>query len=604
VSSTVTPLAPETPEPAPEIVEPPRRIRSRRWAPDALVAAAFLGAAVFVTYGLWRGDGVLRENRDDPIFFQWMLTHAARIFTHGENPFFAEQINAPFGLNLMANTSALGWAIPLAPVTILFGPWISFLVMLTAGLAGTAFAWYFVLSRHLVRNRAAAIIGGAFCGFAPGMISHANGHPNIVSQFLVPFLVLAVLRLRRDPDRWRRNGLILAGLVIYQTFINEEVLFLTALIMIVFVVLWAVQRRAEARPLVVPTLKAAGLCLAVAGAVLAYPLYWQFFGTSAYHGLPLGVQGMGTDLLAVKSYSYESVLGGTHATVSKLASSGSEENTFFGVPLLYVLLGVAVVLVRSAAGRALMLTLAWFWWLSLGPYVLIRGEATGIRTPWYYIAELPLFNSVVPTRIGLALTPIIGVLLALAVDRFQPVRFRVLWTSIVIAALLPIAPTPLDTSAPHVPPTPIFFTSGAWRDVVPEDGVVLSTPPGWVPYLSAMSWQVDTNLDFNIVGGYYLAPTPGDPTRRANFGPAYPPTMRLLWYVGEGGADALITDEHRRQAVKDFREYKVTTLVLPVAQHRSDLVKNTVRQLIGEPRLIEDCWVWDVRRFVATGVPS
>jgi hypothetical protein len=155
-----------------------------------------------------------------------------------------------------------------------------------------------------------------------------------------------------------------------------------------------------------------------------------------------------------------------------------------------------------------------------------------------------------------------------------------------------------------VPSTPIFFTSGAWREVVPRDGVVLTTPPGWVPYLAAMSWQLDTNLEFDIVGGYYLAPTPGDPTRRANFGPAYPPTMRLLWYIGEGGANALVSDEHRHQAVRDFRDYKVTTLVLPVTHRRADLVKLTVDQLVGPARLVEDCWVWDVRQFVADGVPG
>lgn len=602
MSSTVTPLAPQAPEPTPEPEETPQAKPRRRWVPDALVAAGFLAVAVYVTFGLWRGDGVLRENRDDPIFFQWMLVHASRVFTHGENPFFAEQMNAPFGLNLMANTSALGWTLPLAPVTILFGPWISFLTMTTLGLAGTAYAWYHVFSRHLVTHRVAAIIGGAFCGFAPGMISHANGHPNIVSQFLVPFIVVTVLKMR-DPERWRRNGLVLGGLVIYQAFINEEVLFLAALIMIVFIAVWAAQRPREARRLAVPTLKAAGVCLGIAGIVLAYPIWWQFFGTSSYHGLPLGVQTMGTDLLAVKAYATESVLG-SRATSYGLASSGSEQNTFFGVPLLYVLLGVAVVLARSAAGRALIVTLLWFWWLSLGPTVLINGQPTDIKTPWYYIAELPLFNSVVPTRIGLALTPMIGVLLALAIDRFQPDRFRVLWTAIVIAALLPIAPTPLATSAPHVPATPVFFTSGAWRDVVPKDGVVLSTPPGWVPYLSAMSWQLDTNLDFNVVGGYYLAPNPDDPTRRASFGPAYPPTMRLIWFVGEEGANALITDDHRRQAAKDFREYKVTTLVLPVAHERADLVKNTVDELVGPAKLVEDVWVWDVRSFVASGGPG
>jgi hypothetical protein len=598
VSSTVATLDAPPPEP---ISSPPagqKPEKRRRWWPDALVAAGFLGLAVYVTWGLWRGDGVLQENRDDPIFFQWMLEHAARIFTHGDNPFFAEQLNAPFGLNLMANTSALGWTIPLVPVTLLFGPWISFLVMTTAGLAGTAYAWYHVLSRHLVAKRPAAIVGGAFCGFAPGMISQANGHPNIISQFLVPFIVLAVLRLR-DPERWRRNGLTLAGLVIYQTFINEEVLFLAALVLAVFVALWAVQRPAEARVLLVPTLKAAGLCLAIAGTVLAYPLYWQFFGPSAYHGLPLGVQDFGTDLYAVKAYARESVLG-SPATSGGLASSGSEENTFFGVPLLYVMIGVAVVLARSVGGRALLATLVFFWWLSLGQHVKIAGEPTSIRTPWYWISELPLFDSVVPTRLGLALIPMIGVLLALAIDRFQLPRYRVVWLATVVASLLPIAPTPLATSPPHVPPTPVFFTSGAWRGVVPDGGVVLTTPPGWVPYLSAMSWQLDTNLEFRIVGGYYLAPTPGDPTRRANFGPAYPPTMRLLWYVGESG-DALISDEHRRLAAEDFRAYRITTLVLPVAHPRAERVRAIVDLLVGPGRRIDDVWVWDVREFAALG---
>jgi hypothetical protein len=35
------------------------------------------------------------------------------------------------------------------------------------GLTGTAAAWYFVLSRHLVRSGVAAFLGGAFCGFLP-----------------------------------------------------------------------------------------------------------------------------------------------------------------------------------------------------------------------------------------------------------------------------------------------------------------------------------------------------------------------------------------------------------------------------------------------------
>ena len=49
-------------------------------------------------------------------------------------------------------------------------------VLLTVGLAGTAAAWYWVLSRHLVTSRVAAWIGGLWCGFCPAMVAHANGH--------------------------------------------------------------------------------------------------------------------------------------------------------------------------------------------------------------------------------------------------------------------------------------------------------------------------------------------------------------------------------------------------------------------------------------------
>ena len=66
------------------------------------------------------------------------------------------------------------------------------------------------------------------------MISQATGHPNIAAQFVLPFVVLVVLRLGR-PDGWDvRRGLVLAGLVVVQVFINEELLLFTALALGVF----------------------------------------------------------------------------------------------------------------------------------------------------------------------------------------------------------------------------------------------------------------------------------------------------------------------------------------------------------------------------------
>jgi hypothetical protein len=128
---------------------------------------------------------------------------------------------------------------------------------------------------------------------------------------------------------------------------------------------------------------------------------------------------------------------------------------------------------------------------------------------------------------------------------------------------------------------------------------VLPLPPGFVPYLSAMTWQVDTDLDFRIVGGYYLAPIPGDPSRRANFGPDYPSTMKRLSFVGEHGGEMYIDAEQRELARDDLRVYGVTTLVLPVDHPHAAEVRALVEQLIGPGRQVSDVWVWDVRDFVA-----
>ena len=175
----------------------------------------------------------------DVHFFEWALVHATRIFTHGENPLFSPQLNAPDGVNMMANTGLLGLTVPLVPVTLLFGPAVAFTLMLTGGLTATAWAWYHVLSRHIVGRRSAALVGGLFAGFAPGLVNHANGHPDLVCQFLIPFIVWRAISMRTV-----RDGVVLGLLVTWQAFLNEELLFQTGLAVAVFVAAYAVFRPA------------------------------------------------------------------------------------------------------------------------------------------------------------------------------------------------------------------------------------------------------------------------------------------------------------------------------------------------------------------------
>jgi hypothetical protein len=577
----------------------------RRLAFRALPYVVYVVGAVVVLHKLWAdpGEVMLRDNYPDQVQFEWFLTNGANALAHGENPLFTARLNAPYGVNLMANTSMLALALPFAPVTLIFGADVTFVVVDTVALAGTASAWFCVLDRML-NHRAAATIGGAFCGFAPAMISHANGHPNLAAQFVLPFIVLVVLRLGRPGGRHVRRGLVLAGLVVMQAFINEELLLFTALALGVFLAAYAVSRPREAAARVSGALRSLATTALAAGAALAFPLYHQFFGPGAYHGLPDDVVRYGADLASYGAFATRS-LGGDLRIVGSLAQNPTEENSFFGFPLLLALAVLVVWLRRDPVVRALAVTGLVFAVLSLGSRPRLAGADLRVPMPWGAFDGLPLFDSVVPTRFALVVTPVVGCLLAITVLRYdrlgpdettgkQPASTGARVAGLLVLALMlgPLVPTPLATSGR--PAVPEFFTAGTYRDHLPRDAVVLAVPPGWQSALHAMQWQTATGLDFAIFGGYFLAPAPRTSDRTAIYGPVYPPTLSLLFDVAEQGASIGVTATLRARAAVDFRELGLTTIVLPADHPAAAGLRTVVDELVGPGRLVADMWIWDV----------
>jgi hypothetical protein len=587
----------------------PDREADREALFDALPYAVFLAAAIALLSPLWRDPAgrMLLDNYQDQVFFEWMLTHAANAVAHLDSPLFTEKINSPYGLNLMANTSVLALALPLAPLTLLAGPHVTFVLITTLALAGTASAWYFVL-RKLLNHRAAAVVGGAFCGFAPSMISQATGHPNIAGQYLLPFIILTVLRLGAPgtaaASRPVRHGLILAALVVVQAFINEEMLFLTALALGVFFLAYGAARPREVAARVPAALKSLGVTTVVAGVVLAYPLAHQFFGPQAYHGLPDYILLYSADLASYWSFARRSIAGDA-AAVANLGQGPTEENTFFGWPLLILLLAIIVWLRGNPVVRALALTAVTFAVLSLGSVVRMGGVDAGFGGPWRWLDGLPLFDSVVPTRLALVVTPLVGCLLAIAVLRFDDMvarragarAGRLMWLqglAVLLMVLLPLTPTPLPTF--ERPFVPAFFTTGSFREHVPAGGVVLGVPPGWQSNLHAMQWQTAAQQEFGIYGGYFLAPNPNDPEKTATYGPSYPPTLVLLEQVASTGETVVLSPDQLAQAMGDLRFMKVTTIVMPAHHWRANEVRAVVEQFAGAGVLVDGVWVWNLPR--------
>ncbi|MGC4805543.1 hypothetical protein [Micromonospora sp. DT233] len=576
-----------------------------RWTPrrrDLATYGLFLLAALWVTSRIWLDPAgrVASLYSSDPAQVQFFLAHSVRVVLHGEFPFYTDQFNYPDGVNLMANTAILALGIPMVPVTLLFGPAVSFVVLVTLGLAGTAAAWYRVLSRHVVRNRTAAAVGGWFCGFSPAMLSHASWHPNIISQFLLPFIVWRVLVITRS-RRPVLDGALLALLVTVQAFINEEILLFTAMACGVFLIAMLVQRpglwSSAWRPLGV----ALAVCTGLAGALLAYPLYVQFAGPMAYHGLSDAVRDYGNDIAAFFAPG-SPTLGGNQRANINLAPNYSEENAFFGWSLSLIAVGIVFWLRREPIVRALAATGGFFAVLSLGERISWwdRELLTG---PWELLVRVPLLDAVVPTRFGMITTVVIGVLLAFAVERLwslrpaQPRPVRRLGIGVLTLALLPIAPLPLQVTSR--PPVPKFITADRWREYVAPDQTLVPIPVPNMGSTHGMRWAASTNLDFKIPGGYFLAPRNGNTGDPGRFGGRPSGVGALLEDVATTGRTPKLDDRQRRRSLDELRHWRAALLVLPVGQQHAEPLRRTVEELVGPGRRELDVWVWDVRTLTA-----
>jgi hypothetical protein len=555
----------------------PPRLRT-----DLLLAAVYLAMGLFVSARLWRDLAYRRvEIGSDHAQFIWFLRHAVRVVTEGVDPFATTMLNAPNAVNLMANTSALGLTIPMVPVTLLFGAEASFAALLVLGLSATAFGWYFVFRRYLVNSTLAAAVGGGFCGFAPGLISHANGHINWTAQFLVPFIVLATFRLRRA-----RDGILLGLLITYQAFINEEVLLYTALGLAVFLLTYT--RLTRIRRPILPILSGLLVAAGISALLLAYPLYRQFFGGYSYHGLPPSVANYRADLASYPAFSRLSFAG--LSTSDKLSWNISEENTFLGWPLLLVAAAVAIWLWKRPLIKTLTITGAVFFVLSLGETLLVGRRNTAIPLPWLILGKLPLLNHVITGRFALVLIPLLGALLAVTIPLIRAIpdpRLRRLAVLGLVAALLPILPVPIPVHGR--PLTPEFISSGEWRKWVAPGQSLVTIPVTSEEFPNAMEWQ-RSSTDFKLAGGYFLGP---DDSGRARFGAPPRPTAALMKEVYKTGRVPIVTDTMRRQFREDSAYWNAAAFVLPDSQTTNWIpLRWLMNALAGQPHEVSDVTIW------------
>ncbi|BBH66803.1 glycosyl transferase [Actinoplanes sp. OR16] len=571
--------------------------------------------AVYVTNGLWRDPyrHGLSDNIGDQAWFEWLLGYGVYMLSNGADPYFTHMMNAPLGVNLAANTSITVYTVLFAPLTHLAGPQVTFVTILTLNLAGSAFAWYLFFRRWLAVSPFAAGLAGLFCGFAPGFVAHANGHLNWSAGWVAPFVLWRVMKLREE-GRWLRNGLLLGLALAIGFSVAPEGLFYVAIASGIFIGVWSCAKavRHEALAAFGTVVKALAVAAAVAGVLLAYPLYMHFGGPQTFSGTGFNQRFFVEDVAAYLSYASRS-LGALVGLGSDLGPNRTEETSFFGVPLM-ILMVVAFVMLwrradpgRRATLRAVGVTGLAFLILSWGPRLNFAGGELPIPLPYAALAHLPLFDAALPLRFALAVVGVFGILLALLVDKIQTFPRKNLLIAALAVSLVPIFPLPLRVQERS--PEPDFISNGTWQQYVSENGVLSALPFALNVHADGQRWQAYTmargGAQFRIPDGYFLGPMTTGEEGKKQMGRIGAPPLATDWLFTRAalyGYVPRLTNADRIQARFDFRYWGVEAVFLPDEITGSDhkilfrsAVLTAATDLLGEPERVDDVLLWRIR---------
>ena len=443
----------------------------------------------------------------DPIGSMWFLGWIPYALTHGQNPLLTNWMLYGIGLNLTWNTAVPLLGVILWPITSIWGALASFNVgVFLCVFLSASFAYYAAL--RIVGKPLPSFVAGLIYGFSPYMFAESLGHLHLIAAFIPPLTLAAIHELVAVQRANRRLvGAAVGVLAVAQYFLSSEILATEALMAAIGIALlfWTSRGQVDRKRLgyIVGSLAVAA---AVAAVLLFYPLYLQFAGPWRLHA-PVQPEGVYvTDLLNFILPDRLQLLStfGAQQVTSHFTGNESEWVAYLGIPLILLLVSAVQSMWQSRVVRFWGAMTIFAALLSMGSYLHIGGYASHVPLPWLAIQHLPVFDDVLPSRIGLYMYLFAGVLLALYLSDLAPsARSRAPRYGRYIAvalALVPLVPRlPFVTSTTTIP---TFVRSR--RTAVPRKRtpVFLMLPLPSTENDMPILWQAETGYSFKMFGGY------------------------------------------------------------------------------------------------------
>ena len=435
-----------------------------------VVIGLYLACAVVAYWHAWPDptSRVVAPNASDPERMIWFLAWIPFSLIHAQDPLLTTWANAPYGVNVLADTSQPLLGLMAAPVTMLFGPIASFNALLTLAFVASATAGY-ALSRRFTTWRPAAFVGGLVYGFSPYMVGQgAVGHLNLVFVPLPPLIFLVIHDLVvRQRGRPALLGCALGLLLVAQIFISTEILAGSVIVAVGAICVLAILNWRSVHDKLQFAAVGLGVAAVLSAALLAYPVWFTLEGPQHIVGpIQAHPQQFRSDLVApLVADSLQKLAPAWLGRIRARFDSGNiaEDGSYLGGPLLVVLtIGVVILWRRRIVRLAAIMALIAFV-LSLGARLVVLGTpdidaASGRLIPEAIFGHVPLLKNSQPSRFSLYATLFVSVLLAVILDElwhrlrrrpWRTPRARRVFTDAACALVSLIALAPLLPAWPY-----------------------------------------------------------------------------------------------------------------------------------------------------------
>jgi len=578
----------------------------------------------------------------DQIAQVWWLEWAEYAIWHGHNLFFTNWQNYPVGLNAEVNTSMVGLAVVISPITKLFGPVVAWNVMVRVAVFASAVSMCLVL-RRWTRWWPAAFAGGLLYGFSSYEMVNAGAVLDLSFVALPPLFFLIVYEIVfRQKWRASRTGAALGLVGSLQYLVSTEILASSVLMGMLGCALYVIPNR-DAIAAKWPYIKKALTFGMVTGTVLvAYPLVFTLFGPGHIDGPPNSQANLATyhgDLLGLFVPGYLPRVGTSNLTSFWFQHLGNSAMIYIGIPFFLAVIVTVLILWRHGIVLIAGLLAACSLILSLGSVLYVAGHDTHIPLPFIVLAHLPGTDGLLSTRLSLYTAMFGSMILAVGIealyrrltDRSRLKTLPSTWRRtigyslvgiVVLVVGLPLVPARAEQLSPSGAPS---STVAEALKAIPPGSVVLAYPYPDAPVIpvpftykyesidDALLDQAMTGLNFKLIGGYGWRPfVPngyelfGTPTA-SELNPASIQSLFGSSFYGYSTPpqQMALTHAHLTSDLRAFmRNYHVeAVVVLPLGQNPKNVVVH-VNAAIGPPSFSSGADIWyGVQRRLALVSP-